>query len=1034
MTDGSSTPPGPLSSQPQNYEDAFMKLSHAITLLSQAQIASSQARGTGMSLQTLQYERDRRQQAFEAVPMLSKDTDWDDWKTRLTTAYVMANMKDHLVTNKPAPTGHPEDNPEVLDAYTAAIMIKQKIKSSLWEELLAEGLKPTSTAYEIFEKAHAVTQRFNRLRLYSMHAEWVRTSRENFADTRAYVKWVVNTHTKLEASTPALGGGDQVLLATLINGFRSFNKDKAETWEIAVLNGQKSKQDVIEEMNAVGDAELAQMSLQAVKHTQSSSSPKPQSKDSQKDNPKKKKSKYPDDWVKCVSCNRHHPQEEHMCETCKTFHKKDVQCPLKCPQCGMKHWRKCEDRYKVMAYGQGKKKDDGKESSQKSSTAPTAVYTAVAFSQGDEDMSNFAYMVSAAGLASRGITNPHRDAYILDSGTSRTISNDLSRFEDYREVDDGFETTTPSGVARLGKGKGTFVAAVAGPNGSKTIIRLPDAIYNPNALINLISDGQLRTAGLRKDDTRNQLVDAVTRAPVADFEWRSNVSWLKMHPDHFTDQDIMMLAMEYKTLHSRLMHPSREATIQAARQQNIKLYNVPSRDEVCDICRMSKATQRVSQDKRNPATRVCERIHVDFIKPTPIGMHAHTCGICVRDEFTGYRWFLSFEKEPQAAKWLKGLLMKLNSILKEAGLPQIREIVTDNAESLLAVIQPYCREKGIKYSTGGAYAHEQNGAAEASLRRLQERARSMCEEMGMSLSFWNYALQTACYVANITPLIHRKDKKSAHRLLGEGLGTHPDTWNPSLRHLRRWGCRAYLLIHPDSHEYVQGAKMAPRAKRCRLIGYEGLNGHIFYVWDPDTRQVRKSRDVWFKESNDPLVKFDDIWPDEIPVEDDEQDDVGHPESTLDELQPRAIVIPIKPKQPREPKSKQPAQQQKAAETEKPAERTPEPPTAEESALQTPPQQIQTQKEPIQLPTPRTEPRLQNVPILNIPDVVDEEEETSPSLAQGRETPTSSSAPSSRYGTPLQGSDNEPAVPDPDERPSGLHDSRSQTEASSQSEP
>jgi Reverse transcriptase (RNA-dependent DNA polymerase) len=75
-----------------------------------------------------------------------------------------------------------------------------------------------------------------------------------------------------------------------------------------------------------------------------------------------------------------------------------------------------------------------------------------------------------------------------------------------------------------------------------------------------------------------------------------------------------------------------------------------------------------------------------------------------------------------------------------------------------------------------------------------------------------------------------------------------------------------------------------------------------------------------------------------------------------------------------------------------------------------------------------------MPILNIPNVVNEEKETSPSLTQGRKTPTSSSAPSSRYGTPLQGSDDEPAVPDPDERPSGLHDSRSQTEASSQSEP
>ena len=90
--------------------------------------------------------------------------------------------------------------------------------------------------------------------------------------------------------------------------------------------------------------------------------------------------------------------------------------------------------------------------------------------------------------------------------------------------------------------------------------------------------------------------------------------------------------------------------------------------------------------------------------------------------------------------------------------------------------------------------------------------RSMIYFIDLPISFWGYALEIISYVLNRMPL--------------KLVSSIPyELWNdkkPSLKHLRIWGCHAYV-----KKEFVH--KLNARAKKYRFIDYsqEGI-GYLFY--------------------------------------------------------------------------------------------------------------------------------------------------------------------------------------------------------------
>ena len=85
----------------------------------------------------------------------------------------------------------------------------------------------------------------------------------------------------------------------------------------------------------------------------------------------------------------------------------------------------------------------------------------------------------------------------------------------------------------------------------------------------------------------------------------------------------------------------------------------------------------------------------------------------------------------------------------------------------------------------------------------------------LSISFWRYALESACYVLN----------KISNKFVSK---TPYEIWigcKPGLSHLRIWSCPAYV-------KYLKTDKLGARSDRCNFIGYlKEIKGYYFYIAD-----------------------------------------------------------------------------------------------------------------------------------------------------------------------------------------------------------
>ena len=97
---------------------------------------------------------------------------------------------------------------------------------------------------------------------------------------------------------------------------------------------------------------------------------------------------------------------------------------------------------------------------------------------------------------------------------------------------------------------------------------------------------------------------------------------------------------------------------------------------------------------------------------------------------------------------------------------------------------------------------QRNGVSECHNRTLLDMVRSMMSLIGLPLSFWGCALETAAFTFKRAP------SKSVET-------TSYELWfskKPKLSFLKVWGCDAYVKkFQPD--------KIKPKSEKCVFIGY-----------------------------------------------------------------------------------------------------------------------------------------------------------------------------------------------------------------------
>ncbi|KAM1721711.1 hypothetical protein ACFX12_023214 [Malus domestica] len=200
----------------------------------------------------------------------------------------------------------------------------------------------------------------------------------------------------------------------------------------------------------------------------------------------------------------------------------------------------------------------------------------------------------------------------------------------------------------------------------------------------------------------------------------------------------------------------------------------------CECCLKGKMTKSPFTGKGERATKILGLIHTDVCGPmSTTSRGGFSYYITFTDDHSrfGYVYLMKYKSESfERFKEFK------NEVEKQTG-KQIKTLRSDRGgEYLSNKFLDYLKECGIvsQWTPPGTPQH--NGVSERRNRTLMNMVRSMMSSADLPISFWGYALHTVAYLLNAVP------SKSVPQTLYE-------IWygkKPSLKHLKIWGCPAYV--------------------------------------------------------------------------------------------------------------------------------------------------------------------------------------------------------------------------------------------------
>jgi len=434
-------------------------------------------------------------------------------------------------------------------------------------------------------------------------------------------------------------------------------------------------------------------------------------------------------------------------------------------------------------------------------------------------------------------------AWIVDSGASDHMSNDLSLFIKNETRKINVEITTANGIT-FATYIGNIRIDVRQSDGNYHELILRNALYVPTLCTNLVSLKKLARVGGIFDMTNLALIrgsQELSKVVETSFGWV--LQWRKpflptsvsscysdlSQTSHVAATSIALVSRT--TWHRRLGHPAFPKLDKIADNvtgmvitdsETVNSENPPSQ---CQICHLSKAHRHVS---KKPTTRykLGQRWDVDAVGPIN------------PQSISGMKYY--FNAKENASRMNLGYVIKdqinawkalIGHILHHEELWEVRCIFI-RLDGHLSVYNKnftdWCNSRGTVLEVTPAHTGEMNGNIERSNGYIIMVARCILTEALLPKSFWSMAVIAAAYLANrttsrsfsppITPLGRALDL--LHPL--EGVPHRPD-----VSHLRVYGCRCYVTVQKEDR--VQSDKLSPRGQLGKLVGYKGNSLYVVYL-------------------------------------------------------------------------------------------------------------------------------------------------------------------------------------------------------------
>lgn len=458
-----------------------------------------------------------------------------------------------------------------------------------------------------------------------------------------------------------------------------------------------------------------------------------------------------------------------------------------------------------------------------------------------------------------GYVYPLRDSWIWDQGTDNHISNQLTCFTDFEEIEP--DPILGGDSIMQATGRGTCVIRAKGPNGVSVELTLSDVYYVPTFWTNVISNTRAEEKGyfwtgedhwVYHRKTRKPLLqttrihgkDVVQFNPIEEPKPTKSVSFATSSaPRNPREADAF-------TWHLRMGHPSKAALehlLSAA--YGVRIKGQLTTD--CSACLQAKAQAQIS---RRPANRKAPgplwRIHFDLFD---VGKSStgFVKAMIFRDEYSGYIWVTCLRDKSQETV-LKALTEFVNMIERQYEL-RVVFFRSDMEAALGNEVTDFVQGKGIRMEKSAPATPWQNGMSERSGGVIGRTARTLLVQAKFPPNLWDEAFLAATYLYNRLPKEFNNWKspiETLHTWLREnGYGDRlPHIQDrPNLTNLYAYGCKAYPLKTGILRKQdVVELKTASRAHVGYLVGYEGSS--IYRIWVPKKGRVIRTANVTFQET------------------------------------------------------------------------------------------------------------------------------------------------------------------------------------------